>query len=238
MGNVASVPSERSESSGWPELPPSWNDTYATLHMWTQVVGKIALAQAPPLNHCWSSALQLTARGLTTRPLPHGERTFTIEFDFDRPPAGRHDVGWRARARCRWSRRAVAVFYATSWRCSATCSCRSASGRCRSKFPIRSASPRTARHASYDEAQVEAFWRILVAVRAGLLARALPVHRQGESGALLLGQLRPGGDAIFGTARAAARRPGVHARRLLARSDQPRLLARQRTRNGVRTRPG
>src|SRR4029077_17832363 len=63
MGTVAPVPSERSESSEWPELSPSWNDTYATLHMWTQVVGKVALAQAPPLNHCWSSALQLTARG-------------------------------------------------------------------------------------------------------------------------------------------------------------------------------
>src|SRR2546425_215239 len=66
----------------WPELPRAWNDTYATLHMWTQIVGKVALAQAPPLNHCWSSALQLTARGLMTRPLPHGDRPFAIEFDF------------------------------------------------------------------------------------------------------------------------------------------------------------
>src|ERR671925_2212345 len=66
----------------WPELPDSWRPTYATLHMWTQIVGKIALATRPYLNHCWSSALQITARGLTTRPLPHGERTFTIEFDF------------------------------------------------------------------------------------------------------------------------------------------------------------
>src|SRR5215470_11227075 len=66
----------------WPSLPPSWTDTYATLHMWTQVVGKIALAQGPPLNHSWAVALQLTARGLITRPLPHGHRTFTIEFDF------------------------------------------------------------------------------------------------------------------------------------------------------------
>jgi Family of unknown function (DUF5996) len=65
----------------WPELPSAWTATYATLHMWSQVVGKVALAQAPPLNHCWSSALQLTARGLATRPLPHGDRTFTIEFD-------------------------------------------------------------------------------------------------------------------------------------------------------------
>lgn len=50
--------------------------------MWSQVVGKVALAQAPPVNHSWAVALQVTARGLATRPLPHGRRTFTIEFDF------------------------------------------------------------------------------------------------------------------------------------------------------------
>ena len=66
----------------WPELPDAWKDTYATLHMWTQVVGKIALAQAPPLNHSWGNALQITSRGLVTRPLAHGSRTFTICFDF------------------------------------------------------------------------------------------------------------------------------------------------------------
>ena len=66
----------------WPELPAAWADTYATLHMWTQIVGKIALVQAPALNHSWAVALQLTSRGLTTRPLPHADRTFTIEFDF------------------------------------------------------------------------------------------------------------------------------------------------------------
>jgi hypothetical protein len=67
----------------WPALPyDAWKDTYATLHMWTQVVGKVALAQAPPLNHSWAIALQVTPRGLTTRALPHGARTFTMAFDF------------------------------------------------------------------------------------------------------------------------------------------------------------
>src|SRR3954462_45188 len=67
----------------WPALPyDAWKDTYATLHMWTQVVGKVALALGPPLNHSWGSALQITPRGLTTRPLPHGDRTFTMQFDF------------------------------------------------------------------------------------------------------------------------------------------------------------
>jgi hypothetical protein len=50
--------------------------------MWLQVVGKVALAQAQPLNHSWAIAFQVTARGLATRPLPHGARTFTLEFDF------------------------------------------------------------------------------------------------------------------------------------------------------------
>jgi hypothetical protein len=67
----------------WPAMAlAGWKDTYATLHMWTQVVGKIALAQAPPLNHSWGVALQVTPRGLATRTLPHGDRSFTMEFDF------------------------------------------------------------------------------------------------------------------------------------------------------------
>jgi hypothetical protein len=67
----------------WPELPyQAWKDTYATLHMWMQVVGKVAVARAPALNHSWAVALQLTPRGLSTRPLPHGGRTFTMEFNF------------------------------------------------------------------------------------------------------------------------------------------------------------
>src|SRR4051812_25965792 len=67
----------------WPPLPyDGWKDTYATLHMWAQVVGKVALAQAPPVNHSWAIALHLTPRGLATRTLPHGARAFGIEFDF------------------------------------------------------------------------------------------------------------------------------------------------------------
>jgi hypothetical protein len=70
-------------SAAWPALPlDEWRDTYATLHMWSQVVGKVALAQAPPLNHSWGVALQLTSRGLSTPVLPHGDRSFAIEFDF------------------------------------------------------------------------------------------------------------------------------------------------------------
>lgn len=67
----------------WPALPYNeWKDTYATLHMWSQIVGKIAVAQAPPINHSWGVSLRLTARGLATQNLPYDGRTFTIEFDF------------------------------------------------------------------------------------------------------------------------------------------------------------
>ena len=67
----------------WPALPyAEWKDTYATLHMWTQVVGKIALATTRPLNHSWSIALQVGTSGLITRTLFHGTRRFTLEFDF------------------------------------------------------------------------------------------------------------------------------------------------------------
>lgn len=67
----------------WPALPlAEWKDTYATLHMWTQIVGKIRLAQTPLVNHWWNVPLYVTARGLTTSPMPYNERTFEIDFDF------------------------------------------------------------------------------------------------------------------------------------------------------------
>ncbi len=67
----------------WPELPTAaWRDTYATLHLWTQIVGKIRLTKAPWLNHSWHVALYVTPRGLTTSPVPDGTRTFQIDLDF------------------------------------------------------------------------------------------------------------------------------------------------------------
>jgi Family of unknown function (DUF5996) len=67
----------------WPALPlAAWIDTYATLHMWTQIVGKIRLKQSPPANHWWQVTLYVTARGLTTSTIPYGQRTFQIDFDF------------------------------------------------------------------------------------------------------------------------------------------------------------
>ncbi|MDQ3820150.1 MAG: DUF5996 family protein [Acidobacteriota bacterium] len=67
----------------WPTLPlEEWKKTYATLHMWTQIVGKIRLALTPLVNHWWNVPLYISARGLTTSPVPYLDRIFEIEFDF------------------------------------------------------------------------------------------------------------------------------------------------------------
>jgi hypothetical protein len=67
----------------WPALRvDDWTDTRDTLHMWTQVVGKIRLAQAPMVNHWWQVPLYVSARGLTTSAIPYGRRIFDMEFDF------------------------------------------------------------------------------------------------------------------------------------------------------------
>jgi Family of unknown function (DUF5996) len=70
-------------TDAWPELPlEAWQDTYDTLHMWTQIVGKIRKTLTPLVNHWWNVTLYVTARGLTTSPIPYQDRTFEMEFDF------------------------------------------------------------------------------------------------------------------------------------------------------------
>ena len=72
------------DSAIWPEPLPlaDWRETHDTLHMWMQIVGKTRLALAPRENHWWHTAFYVSARGLTTTPIPHGARTFEVEFDF------------------------------------------------------------------------------------------------------------------------------------------------------------
>src|ERR1700720_1738109 len=78
MSDAAQAPS----LNAWPELPTAaWRETRETLHLWTQIIGKIRLARAPWLNHSWHVALYVTARGLTTSPIPDGTRSFQIDFD-------------------------------------------------------------------------------------------------------------------------------------------------------------
>jgi hypothetical protein len=72
-----------SSAVAWPELPlDAWSETRDTLHLWTQIVGKIRLVQTPWINHSWNTTLYVTSRGLTTSLVPHGDRIFQIDFDF------------------------------------------------------------------------------------------------------------------------------------------------------------
>jgi hypothetical protein len=83
----ATVRQERSSMTSleqdWPALPlDEWEATYRTLHLWTQIVGKIRLVLAPLQNHFWNVALYVNTRGLTTSPIPYRGRTFELRFNF------------------------------------------------------------------------------------------------------------------------------------------------------------
>src|ERR1700681_4285467 len=99
-------------SPSWPELPyAEWRDTCATLQLWTQIVGKIRLAQTPWLNHGWHVTLYVTTRGLTTSPIPYASRSFEIDFDFIRHVLEIH-VSDGTRRRIALQPQPVADFYA------------------------------------------------------------------------------------------------------------------------------
>lgn len=166
----------------WPSLPlERWKDTYATLHMWTQVVGKIRLALAPLINHWWQVTLYVTSRGLTTSPIPYGTRTFQIDFDFlahelhiDTGEGERRTLPLEPRSVADFYHRTMAALHALGidvpiW-----------------STPVEIENPipfeRDDRHA-YDPEYAQRFWRILVqtdrvlsAFRAGFLGKASPVH--------------------------------------------------------------
>jgi hypothetical protein len=79
----ALTPEHQAATDAWPPLPLNeWQDTYATLHMWTQIAGKVRLALTPRSNHWWSAALYVTPHGLTTSAIPYGPRSFDVTFDF------------------------------------------------------------------------------------------------------------------------------------------------------------
>jgi hypothetical protein len=74
-----------SHSDLWPPLPLNeWQDTYRTLHMWTQIVGKIRMTLSPPINHWWHVTLYVNSHGLTTGPVPYAAGVFEIQFDFQK----------------------------------------------------------------------------------------------------------------------------------------------------------
>jgi len=171
----------------WPPLPlAQWQDTYATLHMWTQIVGKTRLALAPMENHWWNVALYVTPRGLTTSAMPLGNRTFAADFDFiDHQLYVRDSRG--ASAAIPLVPQSVADFYA-AWQetlRSLAIDVRIMPVPVEVQTAIPFAEDRE--HAAYDADAAHRCWRIL----------PRPVPRQGESRPLLLGELRSGRDAIL-----------------------------------------
>jgi hypothetical protein len=175
--------SSQSTASDWPDLPlADWADTCATLHLWTQIVGKIRLAHAPMVNHWWQVPLYVTCRGLTTSPIPYGARSFQIDFDF---------IDHRLKLQTSTGEtesiplgpRTVADFYAEIM------------SRLRGlglethiwtmPVEIEGAIPFDQDHAhdSYDAEYVNRFWRVLVQVdrvftqfRSPFLGKVSPVH--------------------------------------------------------------
>ena len=167
----------------WPALPLSeWKDTYDTLHMWTQIVGKVRLALSPLVNHWWEVALYVTARGLTTSPIPYPGGIFEVEFDFIDHQLTLELSDGRVQTLA-LKPMSVAKFYRTFmgmlhdlaipvkiW-----------------SMPVEVPDPipfdRDEQHASYDPEYAHRFWRILVTVdtilkefRAGFIGKSSPVH--------------------------------------------------------------
>jgi hypothetical protein len=167
----------------WPELPvAAWRETYATLHLWTQIVGKIRLSRAPWLNHSWHVVLYVTARGLTTSPIPDGTRTFQIDFDFidHLLRISRSDGATRQFALARQS---VASFYASVMAALGELGIHLAIDEMPNELPEPIRFSQDNLHASYDPDAVRRFFQILVNVdrvfrqfRTGFLGKASPVH--------------------------------------------------------------
>jgi Family of unknown function (DUF5996) len=167
----------------WPSLPlEAWQSTRDTLHMWTQIAGKVRLALAPKTNHWWNVALYVSARGLTTSVIPYGDRVFELEFDFLE-----HQLVIRtcdpATKTIPLAPRTVADFYREFM---------SALRALRIDvkiwhMPVEVPEPvpfdQDHAHASYDREYARRFWRLLVSVdevfkvfRARFVGKSSPVH--------------------------------------------------------------
>jgi len=169
--------------TAWPELPTEeWRETYATLHLWTQIVGKIRLTKSPWLNHSWHVALYVTPRGLTTSPVPDGTRTFQIDFDFidHRLRISTSDGVHRNFALPGHS---VVSFYSTIMEALAELGIAVTIDEMPNELPDPVRFSQDTAHASYDPDAVGRLLQILVncdrvfkQFRTGFLGKASPVH--------------------------------------------------------------
>ncbi len=169
--------------SHWPALRwAEWRETAMTLHMWTQIVGKIRLVQTPWLNHSWHVALYITPRGMTTGPIPHGTKSFSIDFDFHDHYLKMHSCDG-ATETVELAARDTADFYAAVMaglaRIERPVTINTTPNEIEN--PIRFPEDRT--NNSYDPAAAQRFWRVLYqadrvfkAFRAEFAGKSSPVH--------------------------------------------------------------
>jgi hypothetical protein len=174
---------ENAKSEIWPDLPYSaWRETRETLHLWTQIVGKIRLALTPWLNHSWHVPLYVDTRGLRTSPIYYQDRSFEIAFDFNEHLLDITASG-DARSQFALEPATVAEFY------EAVLSGLREVGVhiCINDFPCEIsgaiAFSRDRTHAAYDPEFVQRFWKVLVQAdrvlkqfRTGFIGKCSPVH--------------------------------------------------------------
>jgi hypothetical protein len=177
------MPSTKSDAEAWPRLPlEAWSDTCATLHMWTQIVGKIRLTQSPWVNHSWHVTLYVTARGLTTSPIFYGSRTFDIDFDF----IG-HELTIQSSdggvARFSLQPQSVAAFYGRLQNEMAKLDLHVNINRKPNEVPNAIRFDQDESHAAYDPVYANRFWRALVQAdrlfkqfRGRFIGKCSPVH--------------------------------------------------------------
>jgi len=198
------------EPECWPALPlESWKDTCDTLHMWTQIVGKVRLKLTPLVNHWWNVPLYVTARGLTTSRIAYGARAFELRFDFLAHQLVLETSEGTVKTLA-LKPQTVADFYAACMEMLHGEGIAVKIWRMPVEVPDPVAFDEDTAHASYDAKTVERFWRILLSVdavfqefRAEFIGKVSPVHFFWGSFDLAVTRFsgrrapeRPGADAI------------------------------------------
>ena len=169
--------------SNWPELPVSgWRDTYATLLLYTQVVGKIRLALTPVVNEWWNVPLYVTTRGLTTSPMPYRDRTLSIDFDLIDHRLVIQDSDGRVRT-LPLVAQPVCDFYAAVFRELSAIDVHVQIRTTPQECPVTTPLAEDTEHASYDRDQAHRFFQVLRRIepvfqtfRAGFRGKCSPVH--------------------------------------------------------------
>jgi hypothetical protein len=172
-----------SKAESWLELHlEDWKDTCATLHMWTQIVGKVRLALSPYVNHWWEVPLYVSARGLTTSPIPYGGGVVEIEFDFLRPVLSVQTSTGESKT-LELRPRSVADFYREFMATLQSLGVDAKIWPMPQEVPNPIPFDQDTEHASYDPAQAQRFWRILLAAdsvfkefRGRFIGKDSPVH--------------------------------------------------------------